>query len=539
MNKRTLKFRLSILFGLMTVAICSLLGVFSYVQARRVLMEDFIARGVSLAEDFAMDSQYAVFSEDRAALENLSRVISNLEEVVYVDVFNQEGRNLIRNVKGTLVSDRQSAAVRPLSSAVLTSETTGMESFRLDAHNMIYQFTSPVFLKSSNDKSVRPSLKMLGEEGNGERGEGNGVKAGWVRIGMSSSHFNQELERIWIPGIFVTVVMMGGGVIFIYFLARHYFKPLETLAQVARKVTEGDLSQTAPVTSQDEVGELTAVFNQMTRSISQRDQELKFRAESLNAVNSELLNLNATLEERVRLRTATLEEVDRLKSEFVSHVSHELRTPLTSIKGYIDNLRDGIAGSLTGKQSDYLERMKKNADRLIRLIDDLLQLSKIESGKIEMVSAPFPFYAMVEEVVQSLSAPMKEKKIHLLIESLDELKEVYGDRDKLEEVMINLLDNAIKFSPENGRVIISFKKDERYLTTSVKDNGIGISPDAKLRIFERFYQGEDHLLNRKKGTGFGLYIARQLIELHGGEIWVESKKGKGSQFSFTLPLNRT
>jgi signal transduction histidine kinase len=539
MNKKTLKFRLSILFGLMTVTVCLLLGVFSYFQAKRVLMEDFSARGVSLAEELAMDSQYAVFSEDRIALENFTRGILNLEEVVYVDVFNREGKNLIRNVKGAFVSGNQSASVPPLSSIVLTNETAREELFQLDAHAMIYQFTSPVFLNPSKEKPVRPSLQILGEEGNGERGEGSRVKAGWVRIGMSSAHLNQELEKIWFPGIVVTAVMMGVGIVFIYFLARHYFRPLETLAQVARKVTEGDFSQTAPVINQDEVGELATVFNQMTRSIFQRDQELKSRAERLNAVNSELLNLNVTLEERVRLRTETLEEVDRLKSEFVSHVSHELRTPLTSIKGYIDNLRDGIAGSLTEKQSDYLERMKKNADRLIRLIDDLLQLSKIESGKIEIIRIPFPFFPMVEEVVQSLSALMKEKKIHLLIEPLDGLIEVYGDRDKLEEVMINLLDNAIKFSPENGRVIISFKMDKGQLTTSVKDDGIGISAETKLRIFERFYQGEDHLLNRKKGTGFGLYIARQLVELHGGEIWVESEKGKGSRFYFTIPLNQT
>lgn len=538
MNKKALKFRLSILFGLMIVVICSFLGIFSYFQAKRVLLEDFTSRGVSLAEELAADIQYAVFSEDHTALENYTQAILNLEEVVYVDVFNREGKSLIRNVKREKFPGQKSSTFLPLSPLILTGEKSGVESFRLDASNRIYQFTSPVFLTPSKEKSVRPSLQILGEEVIGERSAGNGPIAGWIRIGISSAHLSQDLKKIWVPGIVATAVMMGGGVIFIYFLARHYFKPLETLAQAARKVTEGDLTQVAPVVTQDEVGELTKIFNQMTRSISYRDQELNFRAERLKAANSELLNLNATLEERVRLRTATLEEVDRLKSEFVSHVSHELRTPLTSIKGYIDNLRDGIAGSLTEKQADYLERMKRNSDRLLRLIDALLQLSKIESGKIEIAASSFSYFPMIEEVVQSLSGLINEKKLQILIEPLDDLKDIYGDRDKLVEVMINLLHNAVKFSPENSKVIVSFKKDEHFLTTFVKDFGIGISPDSKLRIFERFYQGKDHLQNRKVGTGLGLYIARQLVELHGGEIWVESERGKGCKFFFTLPLKQ-
>jgi PAS domain S-box-containing protein len=232
----------------------------------------------------------------------------------------------------------------------------------------------------------------------------------------------------------------------------------------------------------------------------------------------------------------SFKEVDRLKSDFISQVSHELRTPLTSIKGYIDNLRDGIAGALVKKQVDYLDRMSKNADHLARLISDLLDVSRIESGKMTMNRTFLSFQVLIEEVVKNIRPIAEEKSLEIVLEEFMGKSRIRGDQDKLEQVITNLLYNAIKFTPPAGRITIRLQRDEQFLTTSIRDTGIGIPAEKQARIFERFFRIEQDLSSNTNGTGLGLFISKNLIEMHGGRIWVTSEVGNGSEFSFTLPI---
>ncbi len=233
-------------------------------------------------------------------------------------------------------------------------------------------------------------------------------------------------------------------------------------------------------------------------------------------------------------------EVDRLKSEFISQVSHELRTPLTSIKGYIDNLRDGVAGALKEKQQHYLDRMAKNADHLVRLINDLLDVSRIESGKLALNLTTLSLRDLVAEVINTLRPIAAEKGLEIIANEFERGSQIRGDYAKLEQVMINLLGNAIKFTPRGGRITITMEQEEQCLKTSIRDTGIGIPRDKRSQIFERFYRIEPESPTKVNGTGLGLYIAKNLIEMHGGRIWVTSEVGKGSEFSFILPaIERT
>lgn len=231
----------------------------------------------------------------------------------------------------------------------------------------------------------------------------------------------------------------------------------------------------------------------------------------------------------------SFKEVDRLKSEFISKVSHELRTPLTSIKGYIDNLRDGIAGALDEKQQNYLDRMSKNADHLVRLINDLLDVSLIESGKMALNLTTLSLRDLVAETINNLRPIAAEKQLEVIVKEFEVESQIRGDYAKLEQVITNLLDNAIKFTHPGGRITITLQHDEQFLKTSIQDTGIGIPPEKRSKIFERFYRIEQEAPSKVNGTGLGLYIAKNLIEMHGGQIWVISEVGKGSEFSFILP----
>ena len=256
----------------------------------------------------------------------------------------------------------------------------------------------------------------------------------------------------------------------------------------------------------------------------------------------QLKELTGALERRVEerthaLRTANekLQEHDRLKSAFVSIVSHELRTPMTAIKGYVENLLERIAGPLTEKQTYCLTRVLHNVDRLTRMLNDLLDISRIEAGRVELNLAHVSIAELLSEVVESFQPIARKKLITLQAYAERSLPLIHADRDKLHQVLINLLQNAIKFTGNGGEIEVHARREEDVMRICVSDTGVGIHPDDVKRIFDSFYRGRV-IGGEAPGAGLGLSITKKLIELHGGRIWVESSLSEGSRFYFTLPL---
>ena len=235
-------------------------------------------------------------------------------------------------------------------------------------------------------------------------------------------------------------------------------------------------------------------------------------------------------------------EVDRLKSEFVATVSHELRTPMTSIRGYVDILLMGAAGALTENQTHFLEIIRSNTERLNVLVTDLLDVSRLESGRITLTPQPLALEEIAQDVIDDVSrrAEEEEKPMNFSIDIEADLPPVYADPDRLRQIINNLVENAYHYTPENGQVQVFVHRadDADEVQVDVKDNGVGISPDDLEQVFDRFYRGEDPLVLATPGTGLGLSIVQQLVEMHKGRIWVESTgiEGEGSTFSFTIPI---
>jgi signal transduction histidine kinase len=233
-----------------------------------------------------------------------------------------------------------------------------------------------------------------------------------------------------------------------------------------------------------------------------------------------------------------LKELDRLKSDFVSNVSHELRTPLTAIKGAVDLLLREVPGPLNENQTHYLSRVRSNTQHLAGLINDLLDLSKIEEGKIQLDAGRVSLGGLVHEVMETVKPMAAEKPVLLEVKVPEPSVLVWADRDKVTQVLMNLIGNAIKFTPPQGRVTVSASRDgTEWAQVSVNDNGPGISAEECRKIFQKFYQVSEGGGLKPKGTGLGLAISKALVELHGGKIWVESEEGRGSTFSFTLPVS--
>ena len=230
-------------------------------------------------------------------------------------------------------------------------------------------------------------------------------------------------------------------------------------------------------------------------------------------------------------------EVNRMKTEFVSLVSHELRTPLTSIKGYTEMVLDGDAGEINEEAREYLGIVFNNAERLVALVNDLLDLSRIESGRIQIKSEPLDLNEIVQTVVVSLQQKIREKEQSLTVDVDPQATQIVGDRDKLVQAVMNYVSNAYKYTPPGGDIRIVVSKQSDFAHVSVRDTGYGISPEDQARLFTRFYRVDNSMTREIGGTGLGLSIVKQLIELQGGEVSVESAPNEGSTFSFSVPLS--
>ena len=231
--------------------------------------------------------------------------------------------------------------------------------------------------------------------------------------------------------------------------------------------------------------------------------------------------------------------VDRMKSEFVSLVSHELRTPLTSIKGYIDLLLAGDVGELEAEQREFLGIVSNNADRLVALISNLLDISRIESGNVEITRSPLHLDALFATVAASFRPQVEQKRQHLTLDIEEGLPAVSGDADRVVQILTNLVSNAHKYTPAGGDITVSARLAGPLVSVAIRDTGIGMSEEDQAQLFTRFFRSKGRQIQEVAGTGLGLVIARSLVELHGGTLQVMSVPGHGTTFTFTLPVTHT
>ena len=263
---------------------------------------------------------------------------------------------------------------------------------------------------------------------------------------------------------------------------------------------------------------------QLYEEISRFNLELKKRVDNATA---ELVTANSELR-----------RLNEVKSDFVSTVSHELRTPLTSIRGYVSLMSDGEAGPVSDEQKEFLGIVNEESERLTRLIGDLLNISKIESGRMNLTFQKFDFIHFMNDYKKEIMNLASPKKIRVEVNMPKDLSAIDADHDKIKQVLHNLVSNAIKFSPEGSLLKVSVSTENGFIEVSVADQGIGIAKKDFDKLFQKFQQVDSKMTRNVGGTGLGLAITKHLVEAHGGKVSVESRVGKGSTFSFTLPVKR-
>lgn len=719
----SLRTKFVLFISLIIIAVCSGLSLYFIQNKTDAMNSQLVSLGSILVKNLAHTSRYSLITEDTPALQRLIDGTMEVDEVVYVVMTGPEGKPVVTRSKGMLTGNTTLDRSRgsPLypdparADAVFKSASTEpvITPFITAGGETVYDFAVPIRRRSQPESLFEPF--SLESQAAGQEPEFTAESAakvyGVVQIGLTKAHMLQALNTVIRNIALLTLLIILAGIAATIVLAGRIVTPVRNLASVAKRVAEGDLSASVEPTTHDEVGQLTDIFNQMTRSLKERDLAISVQIETITkqvkqlttlnqtgaaitstldldkllttvlhllvenvgftrmllmlydsnrniayggrvagvpeevegaardveipvqddgSVHAELLlhgrpvlvsditaaapriyppllalaqqvrvtsfvcaplkskqrilgfvgadkgaqrctqedldllttiasnigvaidnalayqqleQLTQTLEQRVQERTQELQtanerlqELDRLKSAFVSIVSHELRTPMTSIKGYVENMLDGLTGALTERQSYYLNRVKYNAERLTRMLSELLDLSRIEAGQVELHLVSVSIPELVMDVVEGFQASAREKSLTIRQEHPAVLPMIQGDRDKLHQVLNNLIQNAIKFTPPRGEIRVeSQMRDDGFVQICVADTGCGIPPHELDRVFDRFFRGES-APSEARGAGLGLTITKNLVELHGGKIWVDSTPGQGSRFIFTLPI---
>ncbi|MBI5491445.1 MAG: MCP four helix bundle domain-containing protein [Deltaproteobacteria bacterium] len=326
-------------------------------------------------------------------------------------------------------------------------------------------------------------------------------------------------------------------------LTRSIVKPILAIEDSAKGIGQGDLRQRVPVMTDDEIGNLATEFNRMAESLQNYydtlEKKVEERTEELRLSNEELFRNKQEIE----LANIELQEANRMKSQFLANVSHELRTPLNSIIGFSELLQEKAFGDLNERQMQYVEFVHSSGGHLLQLINNILDLSKIEAGRMELAPEEFSIMEILGEILGIVRAMAHEKNVTIESKTVPASPKLRADKAKFKQIMINLLSNAVKFNVEGGRIMVGWEiseepsgmKMERFLTFRVEDTGIGIKEDDMEKLFKEFEQIDSSITREYGGTGLGLVLTKRLVELHNGEIWVESEPGKGTVFFIKLP----
>jgi signal transduction histidine kinase len=319
------------------------------------------------------------------------------------------------------------------------------------------------------------------------RVEGGGI-AGAV-AGTASFVWSQRWALLLAGAVAASIALVLAR-----FLARGMTTPLRDMAEASSRMARGDYRQRVESRSKDEVGRLAVAFNRMA---------------------------------------GEMESLERLRRELVANVSHELKTPIAALRAQLENLLDGVEEP----RPELLAVMLQQTERLSRLVEQLLDLSRLESGDIPMRIEPVPLAPLVEQVVAEVGVARPDRDIRVRNTVPPDLAPVTADRERIHQVLLNLLDNAFRFTPPGGTVTVSAVQRGQVCEVSVADTGPGIPSEHLPYVFERFYRVDPARSREDGGTGIGLAIARSVVDAHGGRIWADSRVGEGSRFTFALPVD--
>jgi signal transduction histidine kinase len=503
-----LSVRFFLLISLLIVLTSLTLGWLFSRYAVELIRSALLDRGNSLVVNLALNLGYELQYATEQRLRELIEGVIRQEDILYVVI--EDAAHSIR----AQAHEPQLVSIPPpsLSRSALRGSTWTDPATRalvvMWRGEEVYELVHPVTTRTHRERE-EIGLTMGGQE----------QIIGWVTMGMSLSlrRVDDAIVQVRWTTFLSTLMVVDFGVVVTAFLTRIIVGPINTLAAATRQIAEGAAPRHVDVTSRDEIGELEVSFNRMAEALRKREVD------------------NADLVRALERTNLKLETASRHKSEFLANMSHELRTPLNAILGFNEMILGQIYGTVPPNLREPLADIQDSGKHLLRLINNVLDLSKIEAGRMELALTDYAVQDIVERVRASLQPLAVDKGLEFVASAPEEIPLAYGDAGRITQCLLNLAGNALKFTRQ-GRVAISVELQGDLLVYRVADTGIGIAKDKIETLFTEFRQGDTTITSEFGGTGLGLSITKKFVEMHGGRIWVDSEPGKGSTFSFAIPL---
>jgi len=510
-----------------------LLGAINFQQQNKMIQEQFMKQGQAMVKNMAYHAELGVFSESAELLESSIRGVEADPDIAYLFIYGEGDRPLGKGGQQIEYAGTEVLGLSKGTKARFLTDHRPITRRVENASRHFIEFIMPII----PEPETTPEELLLGMI-QSPQPSGNREAIGFVRLGLSLDPLQRNMKtfvKLW-GGLTAAFLLLS--FLAMYVLARRITEPIKTLTDRADKIAHGgDLDQMIPVTSRDEIGRLASSFNEMARalkgSIGKKEQLLE-----------EVNDLNRTLEDRIHQRTIELEErtealevASRHKSEFLAKMSHELRTPLNAVIGYSEMLEEEAEELGVTQFIPDLRKIHSSGKHLLGLINDVLDLSKIEAGKIELFLEDFDVRSMALDIAGTIEPLVDKNANRLEVRCADDVGQMHSDLTRVRQCLFNLLSNACKFT-EKGTILLGVTREVvggvGWVHFRVSDTGIGMTQEQMDKVFEAFQQADASTNRKYGGTGLGLAICRQLCQMMGGNIRVESEPDKGATFTIRL-----
>ncbi len=439
-----------------------------------------------LLRDLAKQADLLVFSLQRDSSFPIAQVDQHLKELARLE-----------NIRITLID---SAGTVVADSDVPFDRLASVEN-HLNRPEIQDAATRGLGSAARHSETVKRDFLYLAKRISHEHSKGVLDKVAFVRVSVQLHEVQESVRdirlNIFTAGSIVLLLVIGAS----WFVSRKISNPMVEIAQIAERIRAGNLDERIPVKANDEIGQVAQAVNELV--------------------------------DKLKTDIVQLKKLERIRSEFLGNVSHELRTPIFAVQGFLETLLNGAIDDPSVSR-EFVGKAFTQAARLNSLLNDLIDISRIESGEMKMSFRYFPLREFLEQIVAEMQQVALQKHITLTLQSDNTPVEVLGDKERLKQVLFNLIDNAVKYNTPNGRVEVSCERTDGKVKISVKDLGVGIPEEHLPRIFERFYRVDKERSREAGGTGLGLAIVKHIVEAHGSKVEVRSEIGKGSTFGFEL-----